>query len=134
MQTIMKALIRRTRYWGIAIVPALLRGPILLMQGCTDLDEQTFGAVTPDNFYATEDEFVAALAPVYAQLRTAGFGGHWTSSEITTDEAMIPTRGTDWDDGGVHRQFHQHRWDATHGDIGGAWNDAFTGIARANTV
>lgn len=112
----------------------LLVGPFFVLQGCTDLDEETFGAVTPENFYSTEAEFVAALAPVYAQLRSAGFGGYWTSSEITTDEAMIPTRGTDWDDGGVHRQFHQHRWDATHGDIGGAWNDAFTGIARANTV
>ncbi|MEX1054974.1 MAG: RagB/SusD family nutrient uptake outer membrane protein [Rhodothermales bacterium] len=119
---------------GIVGLVLLTAGSILTLQGCTDLDEDTFGAITPDNFYNTEAEFVAALAPVYAQLRSAGFGGYWAASEITTDEAMIPTRGTDWDDGGVHRAFHQHKWDATHGDLNGAWNDAFTGVARANTV
>ncbi len=105
----------------------------LSLQSCTNLDEDTFGVVTPDNFFRTEAEFVAALAPVYASVRDVQWG-YWTSSEITTDEAIIPTRGTDWDDGGMWRQFHQHTWDASHPELNGAWGGAFTGIARANTV
>ena len=132
----MKARNHRLGRWGrrIALLAVVAAVPLALsLQGCTDLSEETFGVVTPDNFYQTEAEFVAALAPVYASLRSVQ-GGYWTSSEIPTDEAIIPTRGTDWDDGGQWRQFHRHTWDATHGEFNAAWSDAFTGIARANTV
>ena len=124
-----------SRWGGLAVVLLLLAtAPLTLtLQGCTDLDEETFGAVTPDNFYSTEAEFVAALAPVYANLRDVQWS-YWWLNETSTDELIIPVRGTDWDDGGVHRQLHQHTWDPTHGELNGAWGFAFTGIARANTV
>jgi hypothetical protein len=32
----------------------------------------------------------------------------------TTDECLGPTRGPDWDDNGVWRVLHNHRWDADH--------------------
>lgn len=124
------------RHWGtrFTLLALLVAAPLAFsLQSCTNLDEDTFGVVTPANFFSTEAEFVAALAPVYASMRDVQ-GGYWTSSEITTDEAIIPTRGTDWDDGGMWRQFHQHTWDATHPEFNGSWNAAFTGIARANTV
>ncbi|MDQ0109852.1 SusD family protein [Chitinophaga terrae (ex Kim and Jung 2007)] len=31
-------------------------------------------------------------------------------SEMTTDACLGPTRGGDWDDGGVWRELHEHRW------------------------
>jgi starch-binding outer membrane protein, SusD/RagB family len=34
--------------------------------------------------------------------------------ETVTDEALIPTRGGDWDDNGVWRTLHAHTWDVTH--------------------
>ena len=39
----------------------------------------------------------------------------WAASEHTTDECIGPTRGPDWDDNGVWRVLHNHRWDADHG-------------------
>ncbi|QXD16587.1 RagB/SusD family nutrient uptake outer membrane protein [Rhodocaloribacter litoris] len=129
----MKAL-HTPRTWAAMLLAVVLLTPLAVsLQGCTDLDEETFGVITPDQFFRTEAEIVAALAPVYAQLRAMMWNYH-NISEVTSDEAIIPTRGTDWDDGGHWRQLHQHNWDALTVDWNGAWVDAYTGIARANVV
>ena len=38
----------------------------------------------------------------------------WAAQEHTTDEALGPTRGPDWDDNGVWRVLHAHTWNADH--------------------
>ncbi len=106
---------------------------LLALSGCTDLTLDPYGQVTPDQFYSTEAEFRAAIAPVYAQLRTYQ-GAYHEISQISTDETIIPTRGTDWDDGGIWRRLHQHQWTAVEPYVAGAWGDAYTGVARANSV
>ena len=42
--------------------------------------------------------------------------------EITTDEQVVPTRGTDWCDNGLWRTLHTHTWDSSHGMIINTWN------------
>ena len=42
--------------------------------------------------------------------------------ETTSDEALIPARGGDWDDNGVWRVLHTHTWDALHVQIKGVFN------------
>lgn len=37
--------------------------------------------------------------------------------ECTTDEALVPTRGGDWDDNGAWRVMHNHTWNADHDQI-----------------
>lgn len=39
----------------------------------------------------------------------------WAAMEHTTDEAIGPTRGPDWDDNGVWRVLHAHTWTPDHG-------------------
>jgi len=34
-------------------------------QSCTELDEELYGEVTPDNFFQTEEEFISALWCIY---------------------------------------------------------------------
>jgi len=46
----------------------------------------------------------------------------WAATEHTTDEAMGPTRGGDWDDNGVWRVLHDHTWDADHQYLGNTFN------------
>ena len=43
-------------------------------------------------------------------------------SEVTTDAALVPTRGSDWGDNGIWRQLHQHNWRASHQFIEATWN------------
>ena len=40
----------------------------------------------------------------------------------SSDESLVPTRGGDWDDGGVWRQVHAHTWTAIHPDVKAAFN------------
>jgi hypothetical protein len=43
-------------------------------------------------------------------------------SELTTDELIAPARGPDWDDNGVWRELHQHRWTPDHTIISDCFN------------
>ncbi len=103
----------------------------LTLQSCTDLDEETFGLVTPEQFYKSDAEILAGLAPIYSQLRSLMWAWH-NLSQVSSDETIVPTRGSDWFDGGRWLSIHYHSWDAGLDDLNGAWNDSYTGIARAN--
>lgn len=123
---------RRTRSIGAAALAALL----LLAQGCTDLDESPTSLITPDNFYQTEEEVMGGLASIYSGLR-ATLWGYYNLSEISTDEMIVPTRGSDWYDGGRWLEMHYQTWapnNSSGEDINGAWNDAFGAVARANVL
>lgn len=106
---------------------------VLVLPGC-DLDAETFSAITPEDFFQTSDEFQAAVVPVYNQLGALANGQYWWNSQVSTDESIIPTRGQDWDDNGAWRRLHTHTWTPTDPAPANAWNDAYTGVARANAV
>lgn len=116
---------------------ALLLGLLIVpLQGCTNLDETPVSQITPGNFFRNDAEVLAGLAGVYAQLRaTAPEGGIYDANEVTTDEIVVPTRGSDWFDGGQWIDLHNQTWtpaSAASGFFNGAWNSAYTGVARAN--
>lgn len=107
------------------------------MQGCTDLTEVPTSSVTPENFYRNEGEVLSALAGVYAQLRGT-VDAYYDVSEVSSDEFIVPTRGTDWYDGGRWLQLDRQTYQANNsagldgGGLNGAWNSLFGGVARAN--
>ncbi|MEL6772914.1 MAG: RagB/SusD family nutrient uptake outer membrane protein [Bacteroidota bacterium] len=107
--------------------------PALLLGGCTDLGEEVFSGVEPENFFQTEAEVTAALVPVYAQLRAMLWAYH-NLSQVSSDETIVPTRGEDWADGGRWLNMHRHNWDANLPDLNDAWVAAYTGVARANAL
>ncbi len=120
--------------WAAGLILLFLSTPAaLVLSGC-DLGAETFSTVTPDQFYQTEAEFLAAVVPVYNQLGALANGQYWWDSQISTDESIVPTRGQDWDDNGRWRRLHTHAWTPTDQASINAWNDAYTGIARANVV
>src|SRR2546430_203330 len=110
---------------------------LLPMQGCTDVTETPISSITPGHFFHTEGEVLAALAGVYAQLRGT-LDDYYNVSEITTDEMVVPTRGSDWYDNGTWLEIHRQTWSATSpatlSFFNGAWNTAYAGIARANVL
>jgi len=109
----------------------------LLALGCTNLDETPPSLITPGNFFRTDQEVLAGLAGVYAQLRAfAPEGGIYDVSEITTDEDVVPTRGQDWYDNGQWIDLHNMTWTptsaATANFFNGVWNNPYQGVANAN--
>lgn len=54
--------------------------------------------------------------------------------EVSTDELLVPTRGTDWGDNGIWRQLHNHTWGADHLFVLRAWNALNRSIFRATEI
>jgi starch-binding outer membrane protein, SusD/RagB family len=124
-----------TKSFGAAAVLSLLA----LAPACTDLTEVPSSAITPENFYQNEAQAIGGLASVYAQLRTTGASSnYYETSEISSDEMVVPVRGQNWFDNGQWLDIHHQSFDPnTTGTlklIDPAWNDLFTGVARANVV
>lgn len=110
---------------------------------CTNLDEDLYDKVTDDNFGTTPNEIEALVGGAYSSLR--GFSDAISNSfptceyvfflnEVASDEATIPTRGTDWYDGGRYQQTQRHQWNADNGMILSAWRYCYTGIAKVNAI
>ena len=122
------------RFTRLLLCPALA---FVVLQGCTDLEESPTSVITPDNFFQTDQEVLGSLASVYAVLRNTT-GAYFDVSNISSDEIIAPTRGSDWFDNGKWRELHRQTWTASSPlglqEINGIWNDAFRGIARANLL
>ncbi|MGH7612599.1 MAG: RagB/SusD family nutrient uptake outer membrane protein [Gemmatimonadales bacterium] len=115
---------------------ALLVLSLVPMQGCTDLTETPSSSIAPENFYRNEAEVLGGLASVYAQLRST-LDDYWFATEVSSDEMVVPTRGSDWFDNGQWLELQRQTWTASSpssGFLNGTWNVAFTGIARANVL
>src|SRR5690606_39797058 len=69
-------------------------GASVLTFSCTDLDEELYSTVTADNFFKSDDEFIAALGAAYSSLQGLGNNGNmWSMNELVTDEMVVTTKG-----------------------------------------
>ena len=94
------------RFTRLLLCPALA---FVVLQGCTDLEESPTSVITPDNFFQTDQEVLGSLASVYAVLRSTT-DAYVNVSNISSDELIAPTRGSDWFDGGKWLELHRHTW------------------------
>ncbi|MEM1325863.1 MAG: RagB/SusD family nutrient uptake outer membrane protein [Bacteroidota bacterium] len=113
--------------------------PVLLFvgfnQSCTDLDEELFSQVTPENYFKTEEELITGLGEAYTQLYNIGSHNNFMScNEVSSDEIMIPQRGQDWFDGGVWLRQHRHEWTIEEPHLNNAWNVLYGGINTCNRL
>lgn len=96
---------------------------VLTSAGCTKLDENLRGQVGTDG--VGEGSVPALLNAAYIAMRNPYYGpyGWWALQEFPSDEAMVPTRGGDWDDNGAWRALHLHRWESDHTRIHSVFRD-----------
>ncbi len=95
-----------------------------LLFSCTKLDETFQGDLTQGQVAADTTNTAHLLQGIYNTL-----GGYFTShlrifplAELTTDEAIAPTRGADWDDNGAWRVLHQQTWNSNNSHISDGFN------------
>ncbi|MBQ8009257.1 MAG: RagB/SusD family nutrient uptake outer membrane protein [Bacteroidaceae bacterium] len=60
------------------------------------------------------------------------YRGVYDFNTFTTDEAIIPTRGGDWYDGGFWQEIFLHEWDAGTGALNDTWKYLYKVIALCN--
>lgn len=58
----------------------------------------------------------------------------YSLTEVSTDELLVPTRGTDWGDNGIWRTVHVHTWGPTHNHIVNVWNEKNSAVLRASEI
>jgi len=109
-------------------------GVAALTQSCTNLDEKLYDTVTANNFPKTQEEFVSTMGSAYATLGGWAMGDINTYQEITTDEEIVPTRGQDWNDGGIWRRAALHAYTYDDDKVNGTWDFCFNGITTANRL
>lgn len=117
---------------------ALLIIPSLSLLGCSKLDEDFRSSLTEDQAQTVLEQTTdvnVLLQAVYNGLRP--FQSHervFVLQEVSSDEALVPTRGGDWDDNGVFRQMHSHTWNADHRDINATFNDLLQTVFVSTNV
>lgn len=101
--------------------------------GCK-LDTEVESELTRDNFPQNPESYIAATGPVYTQLRSIYAVDYWRMQELSTDEAIIPARDGNYDDGGQYRFLHLHTWGPDHPNVRSNWEWGFGGINTCNRV
>ncbi|MBU3028211.1 RagB/SusD family nutrient uptake outer membrane protein [Zobellia sp. OII3] len=110
----------------------------LVFVGCTDLEieqsDSVFSTLTGE-FTGVEDPN-ASLEGLYNDFRgqIESQENLFALQEVSSDEFLVPTRGTDWGDNGVWRTLHSHTWSATHPRIKNTWNDQNKNIFNATAI
>ena len=105
----------------------------VLLSSCSQefLDLKPISTATSDNFYRTADDFKNAVNGGYAGLQAAGLvANSYIFGEIASDNTVAVASGsvTDQD------EFDRFYIKTTNPYISGRWNDAYTVIARYNTI
>src|SRR5690606_19054135 len=84
------------------------------IHSCTKLNEEFRSEM--EEWEASNIKTSELLVTAYNSLNTPyQQEQRWVMQEISTDAAMAPTRGGDWDDNGMHRAIHLHTWNADNG-------------------
>ena len=106
-------------------MPALV---LMLFASACSLDiEETDSLITEgasDVFNGVEDP-AGSLNSIYGNIsgQTGDQANLYAMTTVTTDELLVPTRGTDWGDNGVWRTLHAHTWVSTHSQVLNVWNN-----------
>jgi hypothetical protein len=95
---------------------------LVLAMGCTKLDqdlEDSFSTASTGS-----SDVAALLTGAYNSMNGLLHSQDlmFSLQETTTDEALIPVRGGDWDDNGVWRVLHAHTWTTIHTQFKNVFN------------
>ena len=110
----------------------------VLVVSCTDLALEETDSIIADGAVVFEgvadvDASVTNLYnDVYGQLGDQA--NFFALNEVSTDETLVPTRGTDWGDNGIWRTLHSHTWSPTHQYVLTVWNQLNQNVLRASQI
>lgn len=119
---------------SLTLLPALTGCADFLKEEPLDQlpEEEAFD--TPTNIYlntvATLYNYVGGYEDSQGLQGTCR--GVYDLNTLTTDEAMLPTRGGDWYDGGLWQGLFLHKWGVTNDAIAATWEYLFKVIVLSN--
>ena len=112
------------------------------MTGCSSfLEEDPRDQMPEEEAYKNPQMiYLNTVANLYTKIGADGGGnglagtdrGLYDLNTFTADEAILPTRGGDWDDGGLWRDLFQHNWGVNNGLIISTWDYLYGVIMQCN--
>lgn len=103
----------------------------ILFFSCTKLKEEFRSNLEEGDNISANDLLISAYATLNGPYQQ---GNRWSMQEITSDEAIAPTRGGDWDDNGRHRALHLHTWNADNDYLSGCFGQLGAAIYQSSNV
>ncbi|MDL2244524.1 RagB/SusD family nutrient uptake outer membrane protein [Parabacteroides sp. OttesenSCG-928-J18] len=112
------------------------------LQGCSGfLDENPKDQMSEEEaFKSPALVYLNTVASLYTYVGNwdgnSGLGGGdrgiYDLNTFSSDEAILPTRGGDWDDGGLWRDLFTHNWGTNNALLRDSWNYIYKVIGIAN--
>lgn len=106
------------------------------------LDETPLDKLPEDEgFKSPELIYINTVATIYTDIGAdSGWGNGLTGTDrgmydinaFTADEAMLPTRGSDWYDGGLWTGLFEHKWTQSTDMFNGIWDYLYRVIGKCN--
>jgi hypothetical protein len=105
------------------------------------LDETPIDQLPEDEAYKSQQLiYLNAVAGLYTEIGADGGSsglagtdrGLYDLNVFTADEAILPTRGSDWYDGGLWVNLYQHKWTETNDLVKGSWDYLYRVIGKCN--
>ncbi|UKM66530.1 RagB/SusD family nutrient uptake outer membrane protein [Flavobacteriaceae bacterium GSB9] len=113
---------------------------VAVLASCTNLDEDLYSNLPreeAETFLTENADFSALLEKAYRNFDSR-FIQHaqsvWLLQEISADAAVVPSRPSGWDNGGVFREIHQHTWTPENGYIQTLWRNLNRGTFDATNI
>lgn len=110
-----------------------------LLCGC--LDEHPKDRIEEEKAYDSDKNlYINAVAMLYnyiggnaeSQGLQGTYRGVYDYNTFTTDEAILPTRGGDWYDGGFWQNLYLHKWTANDNALANTWDYLYKVIVLCN--
>lgn len=113
---------------------------VMLALSCTDMDEELRSDLPADKareFLLANVDFNSLMETVYRDFDSRYIqhaGSVWLLQEVSADGAIVPSRPSGWDNGGVYRQLHTHTWLPENPYLQSVWSGLSKGVFDATNV
>src|SRR5665811_1578162 len=110
--------------------------PVTLLFSCTNLEIEPTDSLITEGFagVANVQGEVENISNIIAGGNLGGSDGLFALNEVSTDEYIVPTRGTDWGDNGRWLAIHRQTWDPELQDIRFTWQELNSVTINATRV
>lgn len=114
------------------ILSALAAVSVILPVSCVNLDEELYDVISQGNFGHTPDEINSLIGPAYSSMCEYVDGYYWYGM-CAGDDYIIPSRGYDWNSGGIYIHTHEHQFTALEANtVYNYWR--FSAVTNINKV
>ena len=119
----------------------LTLGSALLLSSCSLKESPKDQIPEAEAFQNSTLIYLNTVAALYNEVGAAGGGsglagtdrGLYDLNTFSADEAILPTRGGDWFDGGLWQDIYKQNWNGDNDLIKGSWDYLYRVIGKANS-